>query len=287
MAYLGFDEFATYKLSGGSATTFGFTDDGDIGTSEQDVEFRKGIGGQICPVWGMVIPRANVRGIYKGEDFLDNCAANSAGALPPLFESIAGGILGVTLLAYDLQTAYVDRIRVSCGGQGSPIEYEIDFVGLGIANTYVTTVTPNATADYVGYWGAVTLAGAAFEVQDWEVELNNNLRAEGDCDVKINGTRRLPTTIEPGEVAARARLTMKLPLENLGLFDDIPNLPIATMSVAIGNGYTTKTITLRDLWITNRPVPLEESDSNVLFEAELRTTPNLLGASGTANWEVS
>jgi len=284
--YIGLDQFCEYKVAAGAFTGFGNIVGGHIAESDQTLNHRDGIGGRDDMVFGMVTPKASIQSIYKGESLLDACNRTVHNGLPPTIW-IRGGVLSAGTYAATIGTGYVDHVALSCGGVGEMVEALYDVIGFDCEFGSSTVATaPLATTAFSWLWGAVTVNNAAYVCQNWSAELNNNLRPQANLDVKTNGVRRLPTLIDPGNEIVSCRVALEAgPISGLDLFDDVPTLPIG-ITILIGNGFTTRTLTLRELYLSDMPTPFVAPDETVVWDLSLESIHNALNAASTAAWSM-
>lgn len=288
MSWVALDDFAQFGIAGAATVAFGDTQGGVLGQTDQRLNHSEGAGGQDNLWFGLCVPRGTVESIYKGEAlFSSGVARTTYDGLPSAVE-IWGGILdATTALSYKID-GYIDKCRLSCGGVGEAVQVAYDIVGTtmtAITATAGQIATPSTTAPFVWAAGAVTIDGAARACQSFEIELQNNLKPGSSLDVKTTNKRRLPEIIEPGNEVVSARFVVKVPITFWGAADT-PSLPF-TGTIQIGNGYTTKTLTLRALYITEEPVRLERGDTTHTFELAAESAHNALKSASTAAWSVA
>ena len=297
MGYVGLDGFCQFA-TGATYTGFGNVSGGEIGVPEQDLSHHEGIGGQDLVAWGMVTPNASIESIYKGESaMLESAARTVFYGLPPVV-TVWGGICGVATQAHLMTGAYIDHVAVECGGIGEPVNANYDIIGLFHSYAIMTQGSQAAaafTAPFVWPYGAVTIgigtaASAAYNCQNWTAELSNNLRAESDQDLKTAAVRRMPQIVEPGNEVIGCSLSLKAPL-NMDMYGDAPIAAVtaAPISVAflIGNGYTSQTITLRQLYLSSEPTPFVAGDGTIVWDYDLESIHNALAAAAATAWTVS
>lgn len=288
MGWVGLDDFCQFGIGGASTIAFGDIQGGGLGEVDQTLNHSDGAGGQDNMWFGMATPKGTVETIYKGESlFVSGVARATYAALPSAVE-IWGGILdSTTALTYKIG-GYIDRCRVSCGEVGAAVQVAYDIVGTTMTSITATLgqiAAPGATAPFTWAGGAVTIEGAAYGCQSFEAEINNNLRPESSLDARAAGKKRLPEIIEPGNEEITARFVVKTPI-TFNPVADTPSLPIGA-TIQIGNGYTTKTLTLRQLFLTQEPVTLEKGDTTHTFEIVCEARHNSLKSASTAAWSVA
>lgn len=287
MGWVGLDDFCQFGIGGASSVAFGDIQGGVLGEVDQTLNHSDGAGGQDNLWFGMAIPKGTVETIYKGETLLDNVERTTYNGLPPGVE-IWGGALDPTTALTNKIGGYIDRCRVSCGEVGGAVQVAYDIVGTTMTSITATLgqiATPSTTAPFVWAGGAVTIDGAAHGCQSFECELNNNLKPESSLDAHAAGVKRLPEIVEPGNEEVTARFVVKVPI-TFNPVADTPTGPFVA-SVQLGNGYTTKTLTLRQLFLTQQPIQLERGDTTHTFELAFESRHNSLRAASTAAWSVA
>lgn len=287
MGWVGLDDFCQFGVGGAASVAFGDIQGGVLGSIDQTLNHSDGAGGQDNVWFGMATPKGTVDTIYKGESLLDNVERTTYNDLPPAVEIWGGALDASVALTYKLN-GYVDKCRVSCGAVGDAVQVAYDVVGTTMTSITATAgqiASPASTAPFVWSAGAVTIDGAAHACQSFEVELNNNLRPESSLDAKSANSRRLPEIVEPGTEEVTGRFVVKVPIAFNGVADT-PSLPFGA-TIQIGNGYTTKTLTLRQLFLTQEPITLEKGDTTHTFEIAFESRHNSLKSAGTAAWQVT
>jgi len=249
MSYIGLDDFCQFAIMTGATAPVGNIQGGSIGANEGSFSHVEGAGGQDDIVWDMVKPSASIQTMYKGESLIDNALRSVWNGLPAQIH-VWGGVLDDTLPLSFTQTGYINSLEMSCGAVGEAVAVNYDVVSL--TNTLATAdssdiATAAATAPFVWHEGSATIGSAALSCRSFSVKVENGLTHDGDLDAKADGSQRLPDAVDPGNETVTARFTVAVPPE-LDFTLDTPTLPIDA-SVVIGNGYTTKTVTLVGLYV--------------------------------------
>lgn len=287
MAYLGFGTFVQYAVTGGSTVGFGNIQGGEWGGLDQEAKQMLGAAGKNDVIWGMVFGRDTINALYKGESILTACARTVYDGLPPYLLTW-GGVVNASASMSSKCTSYVDTVTLKCGGIGESVEVDYGLIHVGRKKCIATAgnvVAPTATAPFIWARGAVTIDGAAYNCQSYEASLKNNLKCMSSLDA-ASSNLRWPEEIVTGDEETSLRVVIKAPLAvDLGL--DAPTMPI-TCSFLVGNGYTTKTLTMRQLYLVNQPTKIEQGANVVLWDLSLDGLKNCLSASttGTAAWSV-
>jgi len=280
-SYVGLDDFAEFAVGTGATTAFGnFT--GEI-TDDGAFKHEEGANGQDDIIWDMHQPKVSIKSVYKGEALATNCLRTVYNGLPPKI-SLTGGVLDGANMARVIATGYVNGVEFACGGIGEAVQVNYDIIGIAATPaTYtagqVATATP--TAPYTWQDAAVTIGTQALSCQDFSVKVDNGLVHDSSLDAHASGSERIPEAIRVGSEKVSASFTVRgLPI-GIDFTDDTPTLPI-TASIVVGNGYTTKTITLRDQYIKPWAIELLKGDEVHDFKLETESRYNALRSAATA-----
>ncbi len=285
-SYVGLDDFVEYRVGTAATVAFGNAS-GEI-TDDGAFKHEEGAAGQDDIIWDMHQPKASVKSVYKGESLIANAQRSSYNGMPPVI-SLAGGVVGGTNLARSIATGYVNEMEIACGGVGEAVMVNYDIIGLKATPvTYtsgqVAAVIP--TAPFTWQDAAVTIGTQALSCQDFSVKLENGLRHSSSLDVKTAGSERIPEEIVIGSEKVSASFTVRGLPAGINFTDDVPTLPI-TASIVIGNGYTTKTLTLRDLYIKPWGIEILKGDEIHDFKLECESRYNPLRSAATAALSIA
>ncbi len=280
MSYIGLDEYCEYGIGGAPTIAFGNVQGGFINDLGNEIAHEEGIMGQDDIVWNGLKPVASVESVYKGETFIDQATRTVWNGLPPAVQ-VRGGIIHATATLSALGNGYINELEAGCGAIGEAVKARYDLVLLTCTPQVVTTAaTPAATAPFVWHAGAVTINNLALECQSWQARLNNGLDWDFHQDIKTAGSQRLPAAIRPGSEVVQLRATVRGHMF-IDLTRDVPTMPIGA-AILVGNGYTTKTITLRQLYLRSMPTPFAGPAEVVEWELDLESRHNTRISAATA-----
>jgi hypothetical protein len=286
MSYSPLDSWCEYKIGTAATLAFGNVPNFELGGLGQEVQHDPGIGGQDDIHWPLLKPTARVESVFKGESLLLSCTRSTVSGLPPQV-ILRGGILHATATLSDVFTGYVEELSLECGGVGEAVKATYDLIGLSAAPA-VTTVgqaaTAAATAPYVWHAGAVTINGAALVCQSFRAGVKNNLDAQSSLDLKTSGVQRVAELVEPGDEEVTATFTVKSPATQ-DLTRDIPTMPV-TAVLKVANGYTSRVVTLNNLYLSDKPRRIAAGDRAVTWELAMQSRHNSL-QSGTPAFTVA
>jgi hypothetical protein len=255
MSYIALDDFFQYGVETAASVCVGNFQGGSVFGNEGGFKHEEGGAGQDDIVWDLDKPTASVQTVYKGESLLTSAMRTTFNALPPRV-SFLGGVAATATLAMQVATAYVNTLKLACGGVGEAVKADYDLIALGATYTSATqgqlaTATP--TAPFVWQSGAVTINSAACRCQSFEVTVENGLTHDSSLDAKASGSQRVAEAIDVGSEKVSASFEVRVP-PFLEFNRDTPTLPLDA-SIVIGNGYTLHTLTLRDLYF--KPIETE------------------------------
>ncbi len=283
-SYLALDDFAQYGIGTAASVAFGNIQGGAVFSNEGSFSHQEGAAGQDDIVWELSKPTAKVETIYKGESLLANCLRSVWNGMPPEI-SFLGGVLSTTAsLAAQISSAYVNKLKVACGGVGEPVKVDYDLIGVDCVPTMASSsdvATITATDPFVWQEGAVTINGVGCRCQSFEINVENGLTHDSSLDAKAAGSQRVAECIDVGSEKVSASFEVRVPLGTLDFSDDTPTLPIDA-SVVISNGYTSKTITLRGLYLKPIETELLRGEDKHTWKIEGESRYNSLRSAATA-----
>lgn len=286
-SYVALDDFAEYAVGTAATVVFGNIQGGTVRADEGGYAHQEGAAGQDDIVWDMVKPTARVETIYKGESLPQYAARSTWNALPTPVK-FRGGVISTSTMAVYIATAYVNALEVACGGIGEAVKVNYDLIGLAAQDVVATAgsvTAPTPTAPYVWHAGAVTIGGVACRCQSFTAKIENGLTHDSSLDAKAKGAQRLPEAIDVGTEKVSASFEVRVP-PYLDFTRDTPTLPIEAQ-VVLSNGYTTKTLTLRDLYLKPFGTELIRGEDKHSWTIECESRFNALRSAATAAWSWS
>jgi hypothetical protein len=286
-SYLAFDDFAQYAVGTAATVAFGNFQGGHVNGNEGSFKHEEGGSGQDDIIWDMSKPTAAVQTVYKGETLLINCQRSTWNGMPPQV-ALWGGIISTATLAALMATAYVNKCKIACGGVGEAVKVDYDFIGLGVARNVVTAgqvATATPTAPFSWQAGAVTIGAAGLICQSFEVNVDNGMTHDSSLDAAAANSQRLAEEIDLGSEKISGSFDVRIPPE-LDFTLDTPTLPI-NASIVIGNGYTTRTLTMTGLYVKPFETPLLAGDAKHSFKLDWETKYNPLRSQAGAALSIA
>jgi len=252
--------------------SLGLLTGGELRAAYED-SLRRGAGGQSVwsagPMEFRLTPQAEVTSATKALIQAAIRASYPAGALTLL--KLIGGTASYDFLT---ENAVINTMRCS-GAPDSPLIAAFEIMGLSETETALGATMPAVGTILDWYHGAVTIGGAAYDCEGFELNVNNRCRYRFDLDAKAANSKRLPTSIALGleEISLRATLREKL------TWDVDADTPARTKAAVIiyTDGVTTITFTFSNLAHTGaRAMPFVAEDGDVLWAYEFRGKPGSL-----------
>lgn len=287
MSYIALDDFFQYGVETAASVCVGNFQGGSVFGNEGGFKHEEGGAGQDDIVWDLDKPTASLQTVYKGESLLTSALRTTFNGMPPRV-SFLGGVSASATLAMQVATAYINKIKIACGGIGEAVKVDYDFIALGATYTSATqgqlaTATP--TAPFVWQAGAVTVSGAACRCQSFEVNGENGMTHDGSLDAHTSGSQRVAEAIDVGSEKVSASFEVRTP-PFLEFNRDTPTLPVDA-SIVIGNGYTLHTLTLRGLYYKPIETELLAGEDKHSWKIDCEPKYNSLKSAGTGALSIA
>ena len=265
-------QYADYGVGAATTASLGTVTGGEVGPGVANVTKRKGIGGQSQNVGGLIEIAGSVDFLPQGTSCLTfiNSALRTGYTSPALTGlAIEGGTTDHH--AYLHTGCYISTARMSCA-VNEAFSASVSWMGTGFTRTASPSPNTKQTgATFEWFLGSVTIDTGTYDVQSWEVEVNNSLRPYSSLDTKSAESKRFPEGINIGSEVVTCNLVLMSPLDNSTIADltaDSIDVDIDVVLVAT-NGTQTETITLSDLACNTNPMPFAAPDGDVLWNVEL------------------
>ena len=252
-----------YKLGAGAMQQYGFGATGGGSTEGQEPErprllgTRGGIRAKLIPLDGQVEFEVN-----SAEAL--NLALRSAGALPT-FTAVVCEPSG---LRSD-ENARVDRFTIGQAMEEA-LKASFDWVGLGMPTIAAVTTAPVIIEEpWEWHHTAVTIGGACYWVQSWQLEGANNLSRRSDLCGSVAGLRRYYKRARIGDEDLSLTVTQEQPLPDAvsGHLDDDFKRDIA-FQATYTRGTKSLTFSLAGMTASVRQVQLDTGDEPVQYEVQ-------------------
>lgn len=215
---------------------------------------------------GIVVPSGSVE-----FDVTDTSSGLIAYAFRSSYTSALSGIdvqCGTSLDGYKHATAYVNRLRLS-SRVGGRLSATVEWQALTPSTIAVPTWAARDTAaPFQWFDGVCTIGGAAYSLQDFSVDMNNNCQAYSSLDQGSAGSLRLPEEILGHDESVTARATIAVPLSPTGLGEPWADYPgeAGTLSLAFTDANSnTCTIALGNASLNSWEMPFVTSKDVVLW----------------------
>jgi len=256
----------------GSSTYYtpGHIDDGSF-DNDGGLAWETGLGGVATPDNQMVAPSGSVTFRPTSSTFIAKCMRAS------WTSDLSGLILrvGTSSEAFSHDYAYCSRLSLQCS-VGQRLAATMDWM----ATTPDAIAVPTWGAWHSGdpyHWhqGVATVNSAALNMQDFTLEVNNNLQPHSSLDSKSAGSQRLPEEITAHNETVTFSCTVQIPpgsnyIENWG---DAPANHSASL-VFTSVAPSTMTISLANLRLRNWRQGLTRSDGVATWTLDYEGQPN-------------
>lgn len=271
MPYTGLLQAVDWDVAGGTPTwkAFDRITGGSMG-HPSDRQHRQGIKGADSIAYGAMLPTLNVTGILQTFAWSAHLKRASIGALPAELQ-VQGGLVTAGIEFYQHTGSRIDSCRLSCGGIGEPVEYDVtllSFTSADDASPSAATSVSGATMEW--HEGDVTIGASNYICTAWEAELNNNLVVEPSLDAGTADQLRWPEYADPGDHIATCSLTIRTPL-GIDLRVDEPETTDYDIVLVMQNAAasTTKTLTMTNLFAEDSPQELARGAEGVSWRVDL------------------
>jgi len=256
-------EAATWDTQAGSTPkALGLLTGGEV-WAESELDIRRGAANQSSAFAGPVRfgGSLSVEATSDTKAVIAN-AIRSVGVLAAL--KFKAGTASVNFLH---ENAYITQLRAR-GAVNSPLECTLDFLTTTETET-AAAITPVALGSaLIPFGGAsVTIGGAAFKCQGFEIGLTNNLEHYFTIDAKGSNVKRLPTGVSLGaeEVSFTAEFLDK---HTWDVDEDAPAFNIAAI-VIYTDGVNSITFTFANLARRGRRgLPIETASGLIVWRYE-------------------
>jgi len=245
--------------------------DGGSFDNEGGLAWEMGMGGVPTEDNQMIAPSGSVSFRPTTATFLAKCLRSTWTSNPSALVIRCG----TASEAYQHDYAYCSRLRLE-GSVGARLSATMDWMAI----TPSAIAVPTWTAHHTGnpfHWsqGTVTVNDAALSMQDFSVEVNNNLEAFSSLDVKSATVQRHPEEIIAHNITVTMSCTVHVPPSSAYL----PNWTDAPANQAASLAFTsvtptTLTIALANLRLTNWKQGLVRSDGVVPWTLDYEGKPN-------------
>lgn len=253
-----------------SYATPGHIDGGSFDTGGA-LEYETGMGGIPTEAYGMIEPSGSVDFRPTSATFLAKCMRTSwTGALAPLILRV-----GTNSEAYTHDYAYCDSLTLK-GSVNSRLSATVAWKALQAAQIAVPTWTAHHTGNpFAWHQGTVTVNGAALNMQDFTLTVNNNLQVHSSLDTKSAGSQRVPEEVTAHNETVTFSCSVQVPPASnyLANWGDQPTAQSASLAFTSATP-TTLTIALANLQLQNWKVALVKSDGVVVWSLDFIGKPN-------------
>lgn len=262
----------------GSSTFYtpGHVDGGSF-DNEAAIEWETGMGGIATVAYGMVAPSGSVTFRPTATTFLAKCLrATWSSALSPLIIRC-----GTPSEAYHHDYAYCNTLSLT-GSVNARLSATMSWMAI----TPDTIAVPGSwTAHHSGnpfawHQGVTTVNNAALNMQDFTLEINNNLQAHSSLDSKASGSQRLAEEITAHNETVTLSCTVQIPPASANYMENWGDAASVAQSASLAFTSatpTTLTIALANLGLNNWKMNYVKSDGVVSW------TLDFVGQTNVAN----
>ena len=181
----GIIQYADWGTGATADTAFGTVIGGEIGPGMSNPQHREGIGGQDQIVGGLVEISGNLEWLFQGTNdaTLIAYALRSAMTTPSLTAlTIEGGDSGG--YGYRHTGCKFDSLKLS-GAVNEPFTCAVSWFGTGfVKSSTPSPATKQTGATYEWFHGGITVDGANYDIQSFEVNIANTLEPYSSLDTK-------------------------------------------------------------------------------------------------------
>jgi len=184
---------------------------------------------------------------------------------------------GTSSEAYQMLSSHIDSLKLT-GRVNQSVQAEISWVSRAPSVVAVPTWKSYDTgAPFQWFQGTCTIGGSAYTMQDFSIDLNNNVTAHTSLDVKSANSQRLPEELVDGNEIISATFTVAVPITSTIMDDPFADNITFTndISLAFVNASSeTFTITMADLKLKSWSKPFAAGGDVVYWTLTMEPLPN-------------